>query len=156
MDTNRITGPISDHMPSTGAVASLAASLADTTSGLAGQIGDQAAQIADHLGDIDVSRTVRRGRRLVAQVVPGMSPPRTRFSSRQWWMLALAIAGVIAMTVVLRRRSGGDARGDAVAGRDDWSTNTSTNNSTKASTNDSTSSEPGNRSGADHGVTTGA
>lgn len=131
MDTTRITAPIVDRIP---IATNFVSTLADTTTGLAGQIGDHAGQLGDHVGDLDVAGTVRRGRRAIARYVPGVSAPPAR--SRRWVLIVVAAVTVAGLIVVMRRRSSDDA---ATSARDDWSTSASTNG---ASPNASSTREP--------------
>lgn len=131
MDTSRLTSrltdtsAITDHLPKGGASA-IVSNLADATTGFAEQISDHAGQLGSHVGDLDVSGGVRRGRRLLAGVVPWMSPPR-RTTSRRWLMIAGAVVAVVATLAVVRRRSSHEQ-----PARDDWTTTPSANGAAPA------------------------
>lgn len=116
MDTTRITDPISHRLPAPG---SIVATVTDVTSGLA-------EHITDHLPEIDVDDAVRRTRRTLSGVVPWISPgSRRSWISRRWVVVGAAVALVITVVLVLRRRS---ESSDAQPGRDDWSTSTPSTN----------------------------
>ena len=116
MDTTTITAPISrvghqlgDHLPST---SSIAATVADVGSDLAGQI-------TDHVAEIDLAGTVRRGRRAAARVVPWMSVSPQRRIERRWLVVGGLIVAVIAVALIARRRGSDQPEPPA---RDDWTT----------------------------------
>src|SRR5690606_26158587 len=99
MDTTRILDPIAERFP-TDQAAALLSSVADTTSGLAHQLGEQ----LDHvdLGKVDLGKSVRTGRNKLASVVPWVSPaPRSR-GMRKWILLAAAAGLIVAAAMVLR------------------------------------------------------
>lgn len=127
MDTSRFmdTTTITDHLPKDTASA-IVSNLAGATSGLADQISDRAGQLGSHVGDLDVSGGVRRGRRFVAGFVPWVSPPR-RMTTRRWVMVVGALVTVVAAFAWLRRRSG-----DEQPARDDWTTTPSPNGAAPA------------------------
>lgn len=112
MDPTRIIDPISDRLPAPAAVVS---TVTDVATGLA-------EQLTDHIGELDLTDTVRRTRRSLARIIPWMSvdTSRRRWLSRRWLFAAAAVGVAVTAAVVIRRRST-DTSQDR-PGRDDWST----------------------------------
>ena len=111
MNPTRFTDPISDRLPAPGSIVS---TVTEVTAGLADQL-------TGHLGEIDVSDTVRQTRRTLAGVIPWISPGSRRgWTAKRWLLVGAAMAVAVAVMVVLRRRSSKTSADQQ--GRDDWST----------------------------------